>query len=104
MPARERRSCAITFDAWRQIKRGQKGAVEVDERLQAEFDALADAVTTLSPNNLQDWLEIQRELDRIADAGFEVPVDEAIEHLTARGLEQDDVGEMRRRLRRTFGW
>ena len=37
----------------------------MDRELEKELDLLVDRVTTMMPNHLQDWLEIQAELDRI---------------------------------------
>ena len=77
----------------------------MDEKLAARLDELIDRVTTTSPNHLDDWREIQREvLDQIRDEGHTAPIEEFVEHFKAWGMMQGDIPELRRRLRRTFGW
>jgi len=76
----------------------------LDEKLSARLDELLDEVTTLSPNNLQDWWEIQQVvLNRIYDEGYSVSIEEFVERFKEWGMDPLDIKELRRRLRRTFG-
>ena len=74
----------------------------MEQRLLLELEGLVERVTTLSPNHLADWWEIQEELDRIADLGLDVSVDEVADYLRDAGVEQPDMQELRHRLRQTF--
>jgi hypothetical protein len=52
----------------------------LDEALGVRLDQLLDRVTTLSPNHLQDWWEIQTDvLEVIRDEGYAVQIDEVVE-------------------------
>lgn len=75
----------------------------MDPNLAAKLDSMLDGLTTLSPNHVDDWLEIQHKvLDRLRDDMVVVSDDDLVEYFTDRGLEQDDVAELRRRIRVTL--
>lgn len=74
----------------------------MDDAMKRRLDGLLDAVTTLAPNHLQDWWEIQHDvLDRIRDEGLAVSDDEVVQCFRERGMDPIDIKELRRRLRST---
>jgi hypothetical protein len=76
----------------------------VDRALEERLDTLLESVTTISPNNLDDWREIQVDvLDRVRDEGFTATVDELVVFFRSRGMEQPFIPALRWRLKRTFG-